>query len=42
MIAVVWHFWIGLFLSFGVVATLLAVAVGYIAVVERQKHPKKP
>lgn len=42
LLAVVWHFWIGLFLAIGAVATVLMVAVGYIAKVEAPRYPKKP
>ena len=41
MLAVVWHFWIGFFLAIGVVMTLLAIGVGYIAKVEAPRYPKK-
>ncbi|MGF1595586.1 MAG: hypothetical protein ACFCVK_01435 [Acidimicrobiales bacterium] len=42
MLAVVWHYWIGLVLAIGVVGTLLAIAVGYLAKVESPRYPKKP
>jgi hypothetical protein len=42
MLAVVWHYWIGFFLTFGAVLSLLAVAVGYVVKVEVPKYPKKP
>ena len=42
MLAVVWHFWIGFALSAGVVMTLVALAIGYIAKVEAPRYPKKP
>ncbi|MEM9135495.1 MAG: hypothetical protein AAF962_26950 [Actinomycetota bacterium] len=41
MFAVVWHFWIGFSLAIGVVVTLLAIGVGYIAKVEAPRYPKK-
>lgn len=42
MLAVVWHFWIGLFLAIGAIATVVAVAIGYIVKVEMPRYPKKP
>jgi hypothetical protein len=42
MVAVVWHYWIGLALAVGVILTLVAIAAGYVARVEMQKYPKKP
>lgn len=42
MLAVVWHFWLGLILAISVVMTLLGVAVGYIVKVEAPRYPKKP
>lgn len=41
MFAVIWHFWIGLFLAIGSLATVIAVAVGYLAKVEHPRYPKK-
>ncbi len=41
MLAVIWHFWIGLFLAIGAFATVLAVVVGYIVKVERPRYPKQ-
>jgi hypothetical protein len=42
MVAVVWHFWIGLLLAIGAVGTLLAIGAGYLARVQSLKYPKKP
>lgn len=41
MLAVIWHFWIGVFLAAGTLATILAVIVGYLAKVENPRYPKK-
>lgn len=41
MFAVIWHFWIGLFLAIGSLGTIIAVIVGYVAKVESPRYPKK-
>lgn len=41
MFAVIWHFWIGLFLAIGSLATIIAIVVGYFAKVESPRYPKK-
>jgi len=41
MLAVIWHFWIGLFLAIGSLAVIIAVIVGYFAKVESPRYPKK-
>lgn len=41
MFAVIWHFWIGLFLAIGSLGLIIAVVVGYIAKVESPRYPKK-
>lgn len=41
MFAVIWHFWIGLFLAIGSLATIIAIVVGYLAKVENPRYPKK-
>lgn len=40
MFAVIWHFWIGLFLAIGSFATIVAIIVGYFAKVENPRYPK--
>ncbi|HEX5365551.1 MAG TPA: hypothetical protein VFW63_02655 [Acidimicrobiales bacterium] len=40
MLAVVWHYWIAVALIFGVLATLGALAVGYLRTVESTRYPK--
>ncbi len=40
MVAVVWHFWLGMFLAIGAIATVLALGVGYLAKVQSMKYPK--
>lgn len=40
MVAVVWHYWIGLLLAVGAVGTLAAIGVGYLAKVQSMKYPK--
>ncbi len=41
MFAVIWHFWIGLFLAIGSLATIIAIVVGYFAKVESPRYPKQ-
>ncbi len=41
MLSVVWHYWLGFFLSIGAFFTVLAVVVGYIVNVEAPRYPKK-
>ena len=41
MLAVIWHFWIGVALAAGTLATIIAVIVGYFAKVETLRYPKK-
>jgi hypothetical protein len=42
MFAVVWHYWIGLLLAIGSVATIVATAVGYVVKVQAPRYPKGP
>jgi hypothetical protein len=42
MFAVIWHWWIGFFLSFGSVGLVLALVVGYLQKVQNPKYPRKP
>ena len=41
MLAVVWHYWIGVALVLGAVGTLAALAFGYLTKVESTRYPKK-
>jgi hypothetical protein len=41
MLAMVWHYWIGVALMLGAVGTLGALAVGYLKKVESIRYPKK-
>jgi hypothetical protein len=41
MLAVVWHYWIGVALVLGAVVTLAALAFGYLTKVESPRYPKK-
>jgi hypothetical protein len=41
MVAVVWHYWIGVALIVGAVATVGAMAVGYLRSVESTRYPKE-
>lgn len=40
MFAVVWHFWIGVVLSVGVILTLVMLAALYLKSVESSRYPK--
>jgi hypothetical protein len=40
MLAVVWHYWIGVALILGTILTIVALVVGYLATVERSRYPK--
>jgi hypothetical protein len=40
MLAVVWHFWIAVALTIGVIGTLGALAAGYLKNVESTRYPK--
>ncbi len=41
MLAVIWHWWIGFFLTIGAIALVLALVVGYFVKVENPRYPKK-
>ena len=41
MIAVVWHYWIGVALALGAVATVGGVAAAYLKNVESTRYPKE-
>ena len=40
MLAVVWHYWIGVALVLGAVVTLGALVAGYLKKVESPRYPK--
>jgi hypothetical protein len=40
MLAVVWHYWIGVALVIGAVVTLGALAYGYLSKVQSTRYPK--
>lgn len=40
-LAVVWHWWIGVFLAVGAVLTVIGVIAGYLAKVENPRYPKR-
>jgi hypothetical protein len=40
MFAVVWHYWIGVALIIGAVATVGSLVVGYLKNVESTRYPK--
>jgi hypothetical protein len=40
MFAVVWHYWIGVALALGALATIGSLAVSYLRKVESTRYPK--
>jgi hypothetical protein len=40
MLAVIWHYWIGVALALGAIATVGALVVGYLRQVESTRYPK--
>ncbi|MGH1504793.1 MAG: hypothetical protein ACRBI6_14630 [Acidimicrobiales bacterium] len=42
LLAVIWHFWIGVALAVGAVFTVIGLVAGYFAKVQHPKYPKKP
>lgn len=40
MLAVVWHYWIGVALVIGAVLTLVAIGFGYLRKVESPRYPR--
>ena len=40
MLAVIWHFWLGVALAIAAVATVVAMVGGYFKTVESQRYPK--
>lgn len=41
MLAVVWHWWIGVALAIGAIGALLGTIVGYIAKVQSPRYPRR-
>lgn len=41
MLAVIWHWWIGFFLTIGSVLLVISLVIGYFAKVENPRYPKK-
>lgn len=41
LLAVVWHWWIAVFLAIGAILALLATIVGYIAKVQSARYPRR-
>ena len=41
MLAVIWHYWIGIVLFLSVVGLLAAIVAGYFAKVVRPKYPPR-
>lgn len=39
MLAVVWHFWIGVVLAIGAVATVAGLAAQYLTKVQKTRYP---
>jgi hypothetical protein len=41
MLAVIWHYWIGVVIFLGGVATVAAMVAGYLKTVESNRYPKE-
>ena len=42
LLAVIWHWWIGFFLTIGSILLVMKLVVGYFVKVENPRYPKKP
>ena len=40
MLAVIWHFWLGVALAGGAILTVIAMVAGYFKTVESTRYPK--
>ncbi len=40
MLAVIWHFWIGVLLSIASIGAVLALVLGYVVKVRRIQYPR--
>lgn len=40
MLAVIWHYWVGVFIFLGTVATIAALVAGYLKSVESNRYPR--
>lgn len=40
MLAVIWHFWIGVLLSIASIGAILALVLGYVVKVRRIQYPR--
>jgi hypothetical protein len=41
MLAVIWHYWVGVVIFIGSVATVVALVAGYLKSVESSRYPKE-
>jgi hypothetical protein len=41
MLAVIWHFWLGVALAAGAILTVVAMVGGYFKTVESQRYPSR-
>jgi hypothetical protein len=41
ILAVVWHWWIGVFLAIGAVVALLGTIIGYLVKVQSPRYPRR-
>lgn len=41
ILAVVWHWWIGVFLAIGAIAALIGTIIGYIVKVQSPRYPRR-
>lgn len=40
MLGVIWHYWVGVAIALGALATVAALVVGYLRSVESTRYPK--
>jgi hypothetical protein len=41
MLALIWHYWLGVALALGALATVAALVVGYLRSVESTRYPRE-
>jgi hypothetical protein len=41
MLALIWHYWLGVAITLGAVATVVALVVGYLRSVESARYPRE-
>jgi hypothetical protein len=41
MLALIWHYWLGVAITLGALATVAALVVGYLRSVESTRYPRE-